>query len=133
VDNSCIFVGLCVYVLNHGGQCVVERVRMEEEMTSVVGSEENNSEDLVSVATETEVNGIDCSSNEIHGFMLEQGEGLIVLGMKFTMPEPNNESCRYNHCNGSNVSIIFFCWECVLTVYFWESVLAAKNFFGFDF
>lgn len=53
---------------------------MEEEMVSVVGSEENNTEDPVFVAMETEVNGIDCSRNEeIRRFTLEQGEGSNVV------------------------------------------------------
>ncbi|GMY33000.1 ankyrin repeat protein SKIP35-like [Fagus crenata] len=53
---------------------------MEEEMVSVVGSEENNTEDPVFVAMETEVNGIDCSRNEeIRCFTLEQGEGSNVV------------------------------------------------------
>ncbi|KAK7824595.1 ankyrin repeat protein SKIP35 [Quercus suber] len=48
-------------------------------MVSLVGSQENNSEDLMFVAMETEVNGIDCPRNEIQDFTLEQGEGSNVV------------------------------------------------------
>lgn len=48
-------------------------------MVSVVGSQENNSEDPMFVAMETEVNEIDCPRNEIQDFTLEQGEGSNVV------------------------------------------------------